>query len=255
MYPYIIFNFLGRMVSVPSYNLLIGIGLVFAFLNLDFQFKKLKIMNSELDKLYMILTVTITCSFVFSAVFNNIVHAGETVQHQKSLFSGFTYLGGFAGGFILYSVLYFLLFKNKKTYMDYCNIAVTSLVLGHFWGRMGCYFAGCCFGKETGSFLGITFPKGSLPYSFYGEYVKIYPTQLFEAAFLICMYTVLVRNIKNALALYLLCYGIFRFLIEFLRGDNRGIILPTLSPSQLIAIIMAALGLFLIIRKRKVLLQ
>lgn len=255
MHPYITFSLLGQAVSVPLYNLLIGIGIVFSFLNLDFQSKRLRVKSSELDKLYIILVITIIFSFIFAAVFNDIAHIEEVGQDIKSFFSGFTYLGGFIGGFILYSIFYFILIKNKNSYMNYSNMVITSVVLGHFWGRMGCFFAGCCFGKETGSFLGVAFPVGSIPFSFYGESVKIYPTQLFEAAFLICLYIFLVRHIKHALALYLLYYGIFRFLIEFLRGDDRGIILPFLSPSQIITIFMVMLGLYLIIKKRRVLLQ
>ena len=72
--------------------------------------------------------------------------------------------------------------------------------------------------------------------------VAVYPTQLYEAAFLILLSVILLllaykKDFKYNICIYLSSYGIFRFFLEFLRGDDRGFTLLSLSPSQLISIL------------------
>ena len=112
----------------------------------------------------------------------------------------------------------------------------------HMYGIMvavGCFFAGCCYGKETNSFWGVKFPNLSS---------KVYPTQLFEAVFLlimftICFYLVLQKSFRYNVSLYLISYGIFRFFIELLRGDDRGTFLYGISPSQFWSVAMVITGI------------
>ena len=98
--------------------------------------------------------------------------------------------------------------------------------------------AGCCFGK------GIDF------------LLKRHPTQLYEAFFLLIFFFIVKNKIKfeNRLISYLLIYPIFRFLNEFLRGDNRGSIgidfLSFLTPAQTISIFLFLLGLFFYFKNR-----
>ena len=115
------------------------------------------------------------------------------------------------------------------------------MLIGHSLGRVGCFFAGCCYGKETDSCLGVKFPN--LPH-------PVYPTQLYEAAFLlilfaVCSYLLLRRKFRHNMTVYLIGYGIFRFLIEFIRGDDRGKLFGLLSPSQFWSLGMVILGVLL----------
>ena len=112
------------------------------------------------------------------------------------------------------------------------------------FGRIGCFFDGCCFGSPTRGIFGVTFPEGSLPYHFYGESVAIHPTQLYEAfALLLIFLIVLLLGKRNGFPLYLMLYGAARFVIECFRGDVRGSILGLpLSPAQIISVVLILLG-------------
>ena len=142
--------------------------------------------------------------------------------------------------------VYFLLRKRYKTRLtDVLSLLPCCILIAHAFGRVGCFFAGCCYGKETSSFLGVSFPKNSLYYGYDGT--PVHPTQLYEAAFLfilfgVCLYLYMKKNFQHNLSLYLVCYGIFRFLIEYLRGDDRGAFIAGLSPSQAQSLLMIAIG-------------
>ena len=78
----------------------------------------------------------------------------------------------------------------------------------------------------------------------------VYPTQLYEAAFLlilfaVCSYLLLKKQFRHNMTVYLIGYGIFRFLIEFIRGDDRGKLFGLLSPSQFWSLGMVILGVLL----------
>ena len=128
----------------------------------------------------------------------------------------------------------------------YAGKEVAQIALAHACGRIGCFLAGCCYGRETDSFLGVVFPEHSMAPSG----VKLLPTQLFSSAgdFLIMaillLYSRKTRPKGRTGALYLILYGIGRFLIEFLRADDRGTV-GSLSTSQFISIGIVAVGLIL----------
>ncbi len=108
------------------------------------------------------------------------------------------------------------------------------MVVFHFFGRIGCFFGGCCYGRETDSVLGVIFPdniENGIVHA--GE--KCYPTQLFEAFLLLLIFIVLLYA-KHRFKLYLFLYAVGRFFLEFLRGDERGSSIFGLSPSQTISI-------------------
>lgn len=76
----------------------------------------------------------------------------------------------------------------------------------------------------------------------------VLPTQLYEAAFLFIMfgirsYLVMKKDFKHNLSLYLIFYGIFRFLLEFIRGDDRGQFIGSITPSQFWSIVMIVAGI------------
>ncbi len=158
--------------------------------------------------------------------------------------SGFL-LAGFAG--LLYQVWY-----NKthrpRAYLPVADYFGTALALGHVLGRLGCWAEGCCHGRPTGLPWGSAFmdPASSAPKHLLG--VLLHPTQLYEAfgsavAALLLIGWVLPRiragkfRYGTAFLGYILYYSILRFLLEFLRGDDRGVFLsPVLSPSQWVSL-------------------
>ena len=153
---------------------------------------------------------------------------------------GFVFYGGFIGA-ILFCLLFHLLILPLNLKIIWPMIP--ALTLGHGVGRLGCFLAGCCFGKETDWWWGIFL---------HGHYR--HPTQLLEAAGLIILgiYFLKSRADKiNLLIQYLITYGILRFAIEGLRGDEIRGLWGALSTSQWISLLLITAGLFLKIRHLK----
>ncbi len=149
---------------------------------------------------------------------------------------GLVYYGGF-----IFGTLTGIFFSRRVllpllTTMDLIAVYVP---LAHAFGRIGCFFNGCCYGTPTESFLGVTFPN---------HFVKVLPTQLIEALLLVVVFIFLARGYSRRrfegqiFALYLMAYGVLRFNLEFIRGDT----LPVAGPFtvfQLISFGLLAIGL------------
>jgi phosphatidylglycerol---prolipoprotein diacylglyceryl transferase len=134
-----------------------------------------------------------------------------------------------------------------------CDIFAPAIALGHAIGRVGCFLAGCCYGREVGSaaWYAITFPANV--HSFAPQGMPLFPTQLMEASgeFVIFVVLFALRYVKRfdgqILATYLMLYAVLRSAVEVFRGDiERGFIIePWLSTSQFISIFVFAAGLAL----------
>jgi phosphatidylglycerol:prolipoprotein diacylglycerol transferase len=126
------------------------------------------------------------------------------------------------------------------------DVIAIGIPLGHAFGRLGCFFYGCCYGKPTDSFIGVLFPPDSAA-GYLG--VKVIPTQLISSFFLFVLFFILLflrkkKRFDGQIALsYIILYSIFRFLIEFFRGDPRGTFLH-LSTSQFISLILVVISAF-----------
>jgi len=164
--------------------------------------------------------------------------------------SGFVFFGGLAAGL---PALWFLA-KRKGVYpLSLLDALAVGGPLGHAFGRLGCFFQGCCYGRQSGSWLALRFPPESAAGALGG---KVIPTQLWEALFLFLLFIFTFWSdrptaqsgrsvMPGKLAVtYLFSYGTFRFIIEFFRGDPRGSF-GGLSTSQWIAAIVVICGVFL----------
>ncbi len=115
------------------------------------------------------------------------------------------------------------------------RLIVPSILIAHFFGRLGCSLRGCCWGKML----------------VFGELSLMFPARELEAVFLLVMFFVLSKKAYfKRLPVYLFSYGVFRFVLEFFRGDDRGSLfgMSFLSPSQfvcLVLILCAGTALFL----------
>lgn len=147
-----------------------------------------------------------------------------------------TYISGLFGGIASFLVGYFFYGRRRfgPRLVEVAPIIPVCITIAHAFGRLGCFFAGCCYGKDTHSILGVVFPGLGRP---------VFPTQLFESIFLFLLFGVLAwlvfkKNFYQGMSVYLFAYGVFRFLIEFIRGDDRGALLGGLSPSQTLSLVM-----------------
>lgn len=173
-------------------------------------------------------------AFLFDAYSQGIQLSFENISQV-----GLTFFGGLLSGLI---ILMISLKLFKLPIVATLNILTLPFCIGHFFGRLGCFMAGCCFGSPTDSIFGLVFPVGSLPYNHYHELVKIHPTQLYESVFVLSVFWFLTKSkYKNPFLFYMMFYAVFRFLVEFIRSDDRGEIFSQhmLSPSQMISVITA----------------
>jgi len=132
--------------------------------------------------------------------------------------------------------------------------------INHFCGRLGCLFAGCCYGRPTESAIGMQFPTSSIAYQTLWQVhpelvagthtVALIPTQLIEALFELGLAGVLIalllRKLRPGLVFgcYACGYALFRFVIEYYRFDpERGYLIDNvLSTSQFISIALFGVG-------------
>lgn len=165
------------------------------------------------------------------------------------------YEGGlvFYGGFLLAVLILALYCRLKKlSISSLADLIAPSLALGHAIGRIGCFCNNCCYGKPTGFCHLYQLPTDP-------QNLFRHPTQLYSSAFLFILFIFLQKSLSSyqkskkfmpgSIALgYILSYTFFRFLIEFLRGDNRGgFFTPlNLSVSQLISLGIFIFGLIII---------
>ncbi len=223
------------------YGIMIAVGIFACFGILFWYGKKKKIEEKFIDLIFYLGIASIGVGFGAAALFQATYNYIENPQEGFNFGGGITFIGGLIGGIITFLALYFLLRKKYTARLtDVVSFLPCCILIGHAFGRIGCFLAGCCYGKPTDSFLGVQFP--GLPY-------KVHPTQLYEAIFLfalfaVCLLLVLKWDFKHNLSVYLIGYGIFRFCIEYLRGDDRGQFLGTaISPSQFWSILMVVGGI------------
>lgn len=235
---------------VTLYGICIAIGIVACILVLRWLGKVTNVNKKFLDFVETLGYIVILLGFLSAKIFQSVYDWIETGTFDF-MHSGITFIGGLIGGAGSFIIIYTLM-RKKLTgkIVDILPIAPCCIVIAHAFGRLGCFFAGCCGGRaadpsDTFYFLAMRFPNQGL----------VYPTQLFEAIFLFILFGILLllvlkKNFKYGFSIYLFTYGIWRFLIEFLRDDDRGAFIPGLTPSQFWSIIMiiGAVPVYFLIR-------
>ena len=160
--------------------------------------------------------------------------------------------GVFSGGLIAaFVVAAWFLRKHQMPALATCDAFAPGLAMGHAIGRLGCFAAGCCYGKPTHHFWGVTFTN-PLASQLVGTPLNeaLEPTQLFESAVELSIFLLLTWMFKRKkfdgqiFGAYLFLYGIARFFLEFLRDDpGRGSVFGgAISGTQLIAIGLVLAG-------------
>jgi phosphatidylglycerol:prolipoprotein diacylglycerol transferase len=161
--------------------------------------------------------------------------------------------GVYYGGFIAALLVSVLLMRRwKLPWRKTADAFAPGVALGHAIGRLGCFSAGCCWGKPTTSWIGVRFPQKASELTGVPFDQPLVPTQLIEAGvnLLILGFLLWLRRKRafdgQIIFAYLILYSIARFTIEFWRDDFRGEIFG-LSTSQFISIVLFVLGVVLMI--------
>ncbi len=234
--------------TIHSYGLLITIGFISAMIISSYMSKKYNLNKEEITNLALIIIVS---GIIGAKVLYCLVNIKDIIKNPNFLLSG----DGFVvyGGIISALVISFLYCKKRKLdFLSYTDLILPSVFIAQGFGRLGCFFAGCCYGKEYNGFGSIIFRNST----YAPNNIGLFPTQLISSgynfligAILLYFYYKKKLNIGIITALYLLLYGTGRFFIEFLRGDIERGNIGILSTSQFISIFIIILGIFLLRKK------
>lgn len=242
--------------TVYTYGLMIAIGIIAAYYVADKRGKKMGLDTSHLDSLAFWAVVS---GFLGSKLLYWLTRLPDIFTDPSILLNlgdGWVVYGGIIGGIFGGWLYCHIKGMNFWTWFD---LIIPEVALAQGFGRIGCFFAGCCYGVEVSSGFGLVFPADSIA----PGGAPLFPTQLISSAFDFLLFFVLIRIARKQTfqgeiaVVYLLCYSIGRFIIEFFRGDLIRGVYNSLSTSQIISIFMAlaAIGLWIWLKKHKPLSQ
>ncbi len=205
-----------------------GIAFLLAYFSFQFEAKKRSFDLSLIDNLSISLGMLLPISFILGGFFSSFLYPNLLFSFWDRFYTaGFTYLLGLL---VYYSGARFLSQYHQVDWSQLILAILPSIILCNCFGRIGCSLAGCCFGELIS----------------FDEYRIHFPAREIEVIFSFFYYAIYRRfNKANLLILYLPCYSILRFCLEFYRGDDRGMIpvLDFLSPSQVFSIILLIITL------------
>ncbi len=243
-------------ITIHTYGVMIAIGFLFALYFAIRQAKKEDIESNIITDLsFYILIAAIIGSRLLFIFINLSYYISNPLAIFKIWEGGLVFYGG-----VIFAVPVVLLYvkKNNLKLWQIADIFAPSIAIGHAFGRIGCFFAGCCFGKTAETLpWGVIFtnPECLAPLN-----VRLHPTQLYESAgeFINFFILILLQKRKTyngqIFLSYVLIYSVLRFIVEIFRGDlARGFIISGISVSQGISIIMfitAILGMSLLRHKK-----
>ncbi|MBO7573438.1 MAG: prolipoprotein diacylglyceryl transferase [Bacilli bacterium] len=254
MYPDELFNIFG--ISIDMYATCFIVGVIACLIFTIIAMKKSGYSASASDTIIIIGILAIILGLLFAVLFQSFYDFIANPSNGFKITGRMTFLGGLLGGVISFLGLYFLyvyainprlkktdFFKSdmNKGVWYLVRIAPISITIAHGFGRIGCLFAGCCHGHVTTEWYGIWNAEIG---------AKTVPIPLYEAIFLFVLSAVMILllfkfHMKDNMAIYLVSYGIWRFVIEYFRDDYRGGFIPGISPSQFWSIIMVIGGIAL----------
>lgn len=169
--------------------------------------------------------------------------------------------GVFYGGLLGAVTVGFLLMKHYRLpWWRTADACAPAIALGNFFGRQGCFAAGCCWGKPTTLPWGVKFSQLGHDITGVPMDQALHPTQLYESLVMLAVFFFLLwlhkrkRFAGQLILLYAVLYALIRFTIEFFRDDPRGDILGLttltgLSTSQLLSIVIGLAALVMLILK------
>lgn len=169
--------------------------------------------------------------------------------------SGGVFYGGLIGGIL---TGYILMRRYKLPGWKTADACAPGIAIGNFFGRQGCFAAGCCWGQPTSLPWGVKFTELGHEITGVPTDAYLHPTQLYESFSMLIVFFFLLwlhkhkRFSGQVMLFYILLYSVIRFAIEFVRDDPRGDLvglttLTGLSTSQIISLVVGAGALILLV--------
>jgi phosphatidylglycerol:prolipoprotein diacylglycerol transferase len=251
--PEFLHGILPATLTIHSYGMLIALGAISGLIYLRYNAKQR--FNVDGERIQMLFVLIVVAAILGGKVLLVFEDPGTYVSNPSLI------LQNFRNGFVFYGSLLFaiiamlLFFKHySMPIMGMLDIMAGTTAIVHAFGRMGCFMAGCCYGKPYNGALSVTFtdPQCSAePLN-----TPLHPTQLYSVALiLIILVVILMVNRRKQFEgqlfmLYLMLYAVGRSVIEIFRGDEeRGFVIDgILSNSQFISLLFFSAALYVYVR-------
>ncbi len=253
-------------ISIHTYGFMMAVGVACALWFVYVQGKK---RGLDATKLLDMAFYTIIVSLIGAKLVLFIGSFSYYVENPSELAS-FARTGGVFQGGLAFGLVFALWYMHKHRLPTWkvSDLAGTALALGHGFGRIGCFSAGCCYGRECDAPWGVVF-HSQYAHNLTGIPIEraLHPTQLYESILNFVNFFILFFILKKkkfdgqVFAFYIINYSIIRYFVEFYRGDHpdKAILIENPSPylsltlPQLFCIIglVGGLALYFILKKRK----
>lgn len=237
----VLFEIFG--IKIYGYGTMMAIGILSALLLVNYRAKK---RGYDEDSILNMAILTIILGVLGGKLLYIITEIKNIIKDPsilKAVGNGFVVYGSIIGGAL---GVYLYCRRKKWSFFKVGDIIIPAVAIAQGFGRIGCFLAGCCYGKETNMTIGVSFKPDSLG----PTDIKVHPTQIYSSIFdfalgmLLLWYGSKKTKDGRVVSLYLIIYSIGRFLVEFLRDDPRGNI-GILSSAQFIGIFVLILGIIL----------
>ncbi len=237
-------------ITIYTYGVLIATAF---FLGLALAARQASVEGEDPQKIMDLSFYILISAIVGSRLLYIVVEYKEYISNPLRIFK--VWEGGlvFYGGFIMaMAVVIIYVRRHEMNLWKVGDILAPSVAIGQGVGRLGCFFAGCCYGRETDVPWAVIFkdPNTLAPMD-----VHLHPTQLYDSAngFIIFTALIILRKFKKfdgqLFWTYTLLYAVGRFIVEIFRGDERGFVIESfLSTSQFIAIPLFIVSLAMLIK-------
>ncbi len=257
MYPVLFTIPIFTGLKLHTYGLMVALGFLVGIFWVGRESKRV---GMPPEKLMDLAFYVIVAAIVGSRLLYMWVEEPDFWRHPLNFFKvwegGLVFYGGLIGA-VLVSIWF--MHKHRLNFWKVADIFMPGVSLGHALGRLGCFAAGCCYGKSapSGAWWAITFPEGGEGLAPGG--IPLYPTQLMESAAEFCIFLILVYFTRKKkfdgqiLLMYLILYSIVRMILEFFRGDlARGFVFGEVSTSQFVSVLLIFSAIICwVIRSRK----
>ncbi len=240
--------------SIKTYGFLIAVGFLIGIALASREAKRVGInQQAVLDLAFYIILGAIIGSRLFYVITHPEYFRGSLLDAFKVWEGGLTFYGGFIMAF---AVAVFMIKKYRLPACQTLDLFAPSLAVGILFGRLGCFFAGCCYGRSCSFSWAVTFTN---PQSLAELNVPLHPVQLYAAAGSAITLAILLlmkkhKTFHGELALvWIMLYSGCRLFEELFRGGQRGdLVFNTYPASQVMALVLlvAAAIMFPVLKKR-----
>lgn len=244
--------------SLPAYGLLVALGVIVG-LTVTVKLSRSQKLNPDAN--WNLGVLAVLAAILGAKLLLIINDFAWYTSHPAEIFSLSTLQAGgvFYGGLIAaIAVSWWYIRKHHMPVLRTCDTFAPGIALGHAIGRVGCFAAGCCYGKPTTHWWGVTFTN-PLASAWVGTPLNraLEPTQLFESAVELVNFFILFWLLKHkkfegqVIGAYLFLYGVARYFLEFIRDDpDRGSMFGgAMTGTQFISILLVIAGGILWLRR------